>query len=153
MIRIILVLMVGAAIGWTQDGATKADWPAYGGQNSAWRYSALDGVNTGNVSQLAAAWVFQTGDNDGGLQSTPLVINGVMYVSTSHNRVFALDAVTGKRLWSYRYELPKTFTTFYGPWNRGVAVAEGRVLMGTLDNHVVALDARTGRELWKVNVE
>ncbi len=153
MHRMITLLMaVGVGV-WAQDGSTKENWPAYGGQNSAWRYSALDQVNVENVSQLAAAWVFQTGDNDGGLQSTPLVMDGVMYVSTSHNRVFALDAVTGKRLWSYIYELPKTFTTFYGPWNRGVAVADGRLVMGTLDNHVVALDAKSGRQLWKVNVE
>jgi PQQ-dependent dehydrogenase (methanol/ethanol family) len=76
-----------------------------------------------------------------------------MYVSTSHNRVFAIDAATGRELWSYYFQLPKGFTIFYGPWNRGVAVADGRVFLGTLDNHVVALDAKNGRELWKVNVE
>ena len=79
--------------------------------------------------------------------------DGVIYLSTAHNRVFAIDAVTGKEIWQYRYRLPETFNIIYGPWNRGVAVGGGRVFMGTLDNSVVALDQKTGRELWHVNVE
>jgi alcohol dehydrogenase (cytochrome c) len=113
----------------------------------------LTQINTSNVKNLAPAWVFQTGDYEGGLQATPIVIDGVMYLSTSRNRVFALDAQTGSLLWQYNYALPKSFVTFYGPWSRGVAVAAGRVFLGTLDNHVVALDQKNGRELWRVNVE
>lgn len=147
------VLFAAAAVLCAQDGATRQDWPHYGGQTSAWRYSALDQISAANVARLSPVWTFQTGDNEGGLQSTPIVVDGVMYVSTSRNRVFAIDAATGQERWSYHFQLPKGFTIFYGPWNRGLAVAGGRVFMGTLDNHVVALDARNGRELWKVNVE
>jgi alcohol dehydrogenase (cytochrome c) len=148
-----VALFAAVAALYAQDGATRENWPHYGGQTSAWRYSALDQVNAANVARLTPVWTFQTGDNEGGLQATPIVVDGVMYVSTSHNRVFAIDAATGRELWSYYFQLPKGFTIFYGPWNRGVAVADGRVFLGTLDNHVVALDAKNGRELWKVNVE
>src|SRR5438128_2014778 len=85
------------------DGGTRADWPSYGGTASAWRYSALDQINTANVKNLAPAWTFQTGEYTDGLQSTPIVVNGVMYISTPRNQVFALDAVTGKVIWNYKY--------------------------------------------------
>jgi len=136
-----------------QDGGTQQNWPYYGGGQNAWRYSALDQINRSNVKKLAAAWVFQTGQSDGGLQSTPIVVDGVMYLSTSWNRVFAIDAETGKERWHYFYQNPREIGVIYSPWNRGVAVGGGRVFMGTLDNNVVALDQKTGREMWKVNVE
>ena len=139
------VALFAATALFAQDGATRENWPHYGGQTSAWRYSALDQVNSSNVAKLTPVWTFQTGDNEGGLQATPIVIDGVMYLSTSHNRVFAIEAATGRELWSYYFQLPKGFTIFYGPWNRGLAVADGRVFLGTLDNHVVALDAKIGR--------
>jgi alcohol dehydrogenase (cytochrome c) len=152
MLRFLLAMcLVPAAF--CQADATREDWPHYNGQPSAWRYSALDQVNVHNVKRLVPVWVFQTGDYEGGLQATPIVVDGVMYLSTSHNRVYAIDAVTGRELWQYVYDYPKDMTTAYGPWNRGVAVSQGRVFMGTIDNHVVALEQRNGRELWKVNVE
>jgi len=148
-----ILMLVGAA--WAAaapDGATKADWPSYGGTHSAWRYSALDQVNRSNVGRLAPVWAFQTGDYENGLQATPIVIDGVMYVSTSSNWVFALDGATGEVLWEYRFPLSKA-VPLYGKQNRGVAVGQGRVFMGTADNHVVALDQKTGEEMWRVNVE
>ena len=72
------------------------DWPTYGGTYSAWRYSALDQINRGNVQKLAPAWVFQTGDYENGLQATPIVVDGVLYLSTSNSWVFALDGATGR---------------------------------------------------------
>src|SRR5688572_461435 len=135
-----------------QDAATRDNWESYGGTPHAWRYSSLDQINAGNVTRLAPAWVFQTGDYADALQATPIVIDGVMYVSTASSWVFALDAANGKPLWEYRYS-----TTLQNPGfrnqNRGVAVAHGRVFLGTMDNHMVALDQKTGRELWKVNVQ
>ncbi|MEZ5403528.1 MAG: PQQ-dependent dehydrogenase, methanol/ethanol family [Bryobacteraceae bacterium] len=136
-----------------QDAATRADWPHHFGAYQAWRYSALNQINTTNVRQIAPVWAFQTGDEDGGLQATPIVVDGVMYLATSHNHIFAINAVTGRELWRYTYDLPKGFTIFYGPWNRGVAVGHGRVYVGTLDNSVVAVDQKTGREIWRVNIE
>ena len=152
MTRPILALAAAVTL-YAQSAATRENWPQYGGGREAWRYSALNQVNRSNVKKLAAAWVFQTGMPDGGLQSTPLVVDGVMYLSTSWNRVFAIDAATGKELWHYFYQNPREIGVIYSPWNRGVALGSGRVFMGTLDNNVVALDQKTGREMWKVNVE
>lgn len=151
--RLATLLLAAALHTSAQDGSTRENWPHYGGQESAWRYSALTQINAANVKRLVPIWTFQTGDYEGGLQSTPLVIDGIMYVSTSRNRVFALDAATGKELWQYKYAPQDSAGLIYGPWNRGVAVAHGLVYMGTIDNHVVALDQKTGRETWKVNVE
>src|SRR5262252_110088 len=67
------------------DGGTRADWPHYGGTQSAWRYSALDQINTTNVKNLSPVWMFQTGEYADGLTSTPIVADGVMYVSTTPN--------------------------------------------------------------------
>ena len=74
------------------QGPAQSDWSHHGGSQFAWRYSALDQINTTNVKNLAVAWAFQTGDYGDSLQSTPIVIDGVMYVSTSYSQVFALDA-------------------------------------------------------------
>jgi alcohol dehydrogenase (cytochrome c) len=117
----------------------------------AWRHSRLAQIDRGNVRRLVPASAFQTGDAEGGLQATPIVV--VLYLSSAHDRVYALDAATGAQRWRYDYPLPRDFVNFYGPGNRGVAVADGRVFLGTLDNTVVALGARTGRELWRTNVE
>jgi alcohol dehydrogenase (cytochrome c) len=148
-----LLALAAVALAFGQDGATRENWPHYGGQTSAWRYSALDQVNRSNVSRLTPSWVFQTGVNEGGLQATPLVVDGVLYLSTSFNRVFAIDGETGREIWHYFYSNPREIGVIYAPWNRGVAVGGGRVFMGTLDNHVVALDSKTGREVWNVEVE
>ncbi|MGH9659218.1 MAG: pyrroloquinoline quinone-dependent dehydrogenase, partial [Bryobacteraceae bacterium] len=152
MTRIGIALALAAAAA-AQDGSTRENWPHYGGQQSAWRHSALDQITRANIKKLAVKWVFQAGVQDHGLQATPIVVDGVMYITTSWNRVYAIDAETGREIWSYHYAAPKDFGLIYGPWNRGVAVGAGRVFMGTVDNHVVALDQKTGREMWNVEVE
>ena len=151
--RLIFGFIVALGICFAQNGATRDNWPHYGGQQSFWRYSSLEQINSGNVKRLKPVWVFQTGDVDGGLQATPIVLDGVMYISTSWNHVFAIDAATGKEIWHYSYPKPPSGATFYGPWNRGVAVDGGLVFIGTLDNNVVAIDRKTGTEVWRVNVE
>ena len=130
-----------------------SNWLTYFGSYEAWRYSTLDQINRANISELRPVWAFETGIPDGGLQAAPLVVDGVMYVSSAWNHVFALDAATGEMLWRYDYPEPETIPGTYGTWNRGVAVAYGLVYMGTLDNHVVALDRDTGEEVWRVEVE
>jgi len=133
----------------TVDGATRADWPHYGGTQLSWRYSALDQINTANVKNLVPAWIFQTGDYAENLQATPIVMDGVMYVITPRAQVSALDAATGRLIWQYRYPPNQS-----GPLrNSGVAVSDGKVFFGTRDNYLVALDQNTGRELWKTNVD
>ena len=129
------------------------NWMTYSGTYNAWRYSPLDQINRENVERLAPVWVFQTGKVEGGFSCTPLVVDGVMYITSPWNRVFALDAVTGKEIWHYYYAAPTQFGLLYGPWSRGVAVGYGLVFMGTIDNHLVALDAETGEEVWKVEIE
>ena len=133
------------------DPGTVKDWPTYGGTYSALRYSTLDQINTSNVKTLRPEWVFQTGDYENGLQATPIVIDGIIYLSTSNAWVFALDGVTGRVIWEYHFTLGKGLG--YGKQNRGVAVGQGRVFLGTADNHMVALDQKTGAEVWRVNVE
>ncbi len=130
-----------------------ANWLTYSGTYNAWRYSALDQVNPSNVRKLVPVWAFQTGKSEGGFSCTPLVADGVMYITSPGNRVFAIDAATGKEIWHYYYGLPKTLGLIYGPVNRGVALGARLIFMGTLDNHLVALDIHTGKEVWNVNIE
>jgi alcohol dehydrogenase (cytochrome c) len=134
-----------------QDGAARNEWPSYGGTQFAWRYSALDQVNTTNVTKLAPAWIFQTGDPDNGLQSTPIVLDGVLYLVTARSQVFALDAASGKLIWNYKYPAPRTPGA--NTQNRGLAVGAGKVFLGTYDDYMVGLDQKTGREMWKVAVD
>lgn len=129
-----------------KEGSTGVDWPSHGGTNLAWRYSALDQINTSNVKNLKAVWSFQTGDYQNGLESSPIVIDGVIFIS-SFDDVFALDGATGDLLWQYKYNPLPGKTTGR---NFGVAVGDGKVFLGTHDDHVVALDQKTGKEVWKV---
>jgi alcohol dehydrogenase (cytochrome c) len=143
-------LLIFAQILFGQEGATRADWPYYGGTHLAWRYSALDQVNTSNVKKLAPVWAFQTGDYENGLQSTPIVVDGVLYLSTARSQVFAIDAVTGHQLWQYKYPPPRTYANTQ---NRGIAVGAGKVFLGTYDDFMIGLDAKTGQEMWRVAVD
>ena len=116
------------------------------------RFSPLGQISTETVGKLGLTW-FADLDTDRGQEATPLVADGVLYVSTSWSKVKAYDAATGKALWSYDPEVP-------GEWavnaccdvvNRGVALWEGKVYVGSLDGRLIALDAATGKELWDVN--
>src|SRR5438552_9772723 len=129
------------------------NWATYFGAYDAWRYSSLDQICADNVKNLINVWAFQTGKVEGGLNATPLVVDGIMYLIASENRVFALNAETGQRLWTYNYKVPRDFFSPYGKFNRGVAVGYGLVFFGTMDNHVVAVNAQTGKEVWNVEVE
>jgi alcohol dehydrogenase (cytochrome c) len=113
------------------------------------RFSPLEEIHRGNVANLVPAWNFQTGVPDG-LQSTPLFVNGVLYLTTSWNHVFAIDARTGAELWHYRRRLPDKLKYCCGPVNRGVAILNDTLYLGTLDGHLVALNARDGRLRWDV---
>jgi alcohol dehydrogenase (cytochrome c) len=128
------------------------NWLNYFGTYDGQRYSTLNQINRSNVKQLAPVWAFQTGKIEGGLNATPLVVDGVLYLVGSYNRVFALDAATGKKFWHYFYKVPAGPIP-YGTSVRGIAIGYGLVFMGTLDNHIVALDAKTGREVWNVEIE
>ncbi len=121
--------------------------------DQAWRYSPLKQITKDNVSQLAPAWMFMPGEGRMGMQSTPIVMNGMMYVSTTPSTVWALDAKTGERVWSYKPELDQAVVSrSFFAHTRGLTVGDGRVYMGTTDGHLVALDEKTGKEVWKVQL-
>src|SRR5262249_10986878 len=128
------------------------NWLSYGGNYAAHRYSSLHQITRENIKQLVPVWMFQTGELRGGLNATPIVLDGVMYLMGPMNRIFAINAATGERIWKYFYKLPK-MSIPYTSGSRGLAVGFGRIYFGTLDNHVVALEAKSGRELWDIEVE
>lgn len=123
------------------------DWPLYGLDYSNQRLSPLTSIKPQNVAGLARRWRVKTGIK-ASFQASPVVREGVMYVSTPFNHVLALDAATGAERWRYEHALT-TRDVCCGPANRGVAVAKGRVFMATIDSRVVALDAATGKKIWE----
>jgi PQQ-dependent dehydrogenase (methanol/ethanol family) len=132
--------------------AAPGEWLSNGRTYSEQRFSPLKTIDAANVKQLGEAWEFHT-DTVRGLESTPLVADGVMYVTGSWSKVWALDAKTGKMLWAYDPKVP-------GQWgryaccdvvNRGVALWKGAAYVGTLDGRLVKLDAKTGKVLWEIN--
>ncbi|MEA2724510.1 MAG: hypothetical protein QOH59_2281 [Gemmatimonadales bacterium] len=131
----------------------KGEWTTYGGNDRNQRYSTLNLITAANVSQLVPRKIFQTGISKlGSFENTPLVSNGVMYVTTPYNTAMAYDLNTNKELWRYEHKLGSTIACC-GPNNRGVAIHGGaHVYMGTLDAHLVALDAKTGKVLWDKEV-
>ncbi len=117
--------------------------------NSAWRYSPLAEINTANVKQLRPAWIFQPGDPRMGMHSTPIVVDGAMYVSTNPSTVWKLNAVTGERLWAWVPKMDEAVVSrSFFAHTRGLSIGDGRVYMGTVDGHLVALDAGNGTVIW-----
>jgi len=127
------------------------EWLQYGRNWGNQRHSPHRQINAGNVRNLVPAWTFQTGVPDG-LQATPLLANGILYLTTAWNHVFAIDARTGEEIWHYRRALPTALKYCCGPVNRGVAILDDTLFLGTLDAHLVALDARTGSVRWDVEM-
>ncbi len=140
----------------TSDRLLHADresgnWLTYSGTYRSWRYSGLKEVTADNVSGLGLEWAYQM-SNTLTVESTPLVVDGVMYATEPPSNVIALDARTGRQYWKYRRTLPKRINVCCGQVNRGVAVLGDRVFVGTVDAHLLALDAKTGNVLWDVTV-
>lgn len=127
------------------------DWPSYGRDYSNQRHSPLAQIDRGNVARLAPAWSYRSGV-ESTFQATPIVVDGVMYLSLPFNGVVALDAKNGKQLWRYQHQRRPGWKMCCGPANRGVAVSEGKVYIGTVDARLVALDARTGSIVWDTDV-
>jgi len=140
----------------TSTALLAQDWTAYGGDPGGTRYSALKQINLANVKDLKVAWEFHTGDVSDGttlpvhssFEATPLVVNGVMYLSTPFSRVIALNPETGKQLWAFD---PKLDTRVKFPLyvSRGVAWwtdgKSSRVILGTLDGRLISLDPKSGK--------
>ena len=126
--------------------ASNTDWALYGNDYANQRHSELTQINHDTVGKLKLAWEYHTGKK-GSFQASPVVLDGVMYVSTAFNDVVALDAASGKEIWRYQHKLT-TDKTCCGPANRGVAVANGVVYEATIDGRLIALKQATGELLW-----
>ena len=125
------------------------NWLTYSGDYSGRRFSPLDQVNASNAHSLVAKWVYQTAAT-GKLESTPLVVDGILYDTAQDDRAFALDARTGRPIWMYQHQLPGDIRPCCGRVNRGLAILGDKVFLGTLDAHVIALDTKTGNVIWDV---
>ena len=141
----------------TQDHLLKGtddptSWLMYGGNYAGWRFSPLTDINRENVKNLKAAWMFQTGI-PAQMQASPIVTDGIIYLTAAYNHLFALDAVTGELLWRYEHELPDDMRVCCGPSNKGAAVAGDLIFMATLDAHVVALNRKTGAVVWNTEMD
>ena len=149
----------------TESGVTYEDilnglsepskWLTYSGDYTGQRHSPLTMITPGNVQDLVPIWTFQTGTmtRGRGFETTPLVLDGVLYVTGSNNFAWALDARTGRPFWQYRRNLPDDLT--YGssaPVNRGFGILGDRLFMVTLDAHLLALDRKTGSVLWDIEL-
>jgi alcohol dehydrogenase (cytochrome c) len=131
------------------------NWLTYYGAYDGQRFSTLDQINTSNVDKLKPAWVFQHGPM--GLmaahatyafEATPIVVDGIMFISGWDGYVWALDATDGSLLWTYQHAVPLDTPLCCGNINRGVAVAQGKVFMATPDAHLIALNATNGKLVW-----
>src|SRR5579862_4961720 len=127
------------------------DWLTYSGTYDAQRFSRLDKINASNVKRLRPLWVYQIKANDS-FETSPLIADGIMYVSEPGGSVTALDTVTGRSLWKYRHDVPKGVRGCCSPVNRGVAILGDMVYVGTFDAHLIALDIKSGIVRWDAEV-
>ncbi len=129
--------------------ATPEVWLSYGGTYDEQRFSRLEQIGQGNVKNLGVAWTYDL-ETSRGVEATPIVVDGVMYVTGSWSIVYALDAKTGKELWVYNPEVSGEDAAkgCCDVVNRGVAVVEGKVIVGVFDGRLEALDAKTGKVVW-----
>ncbi len=144
------------ALSVTQEQLTKAaeDTKQFlhtNGNYDQTRFYQGKGINTSNVAKLRPAWIFQM-DVKESLETTPIIVGDVMYVTTSFDHVYALNAKTGEQYWHYKHKMGPITTYCCGPNNRGVAVYEDKVYFATLDAKLVALDAKTGSLLWETEI-
>lgn len=138
----------GAAI--RANARITADWPSYGLDYAETRFSKLDQINAGNVKSLGLVWSYNL-ESTRGVEATPLVVDGIMYVSASWSIVHAIDVRTGQRLWTFDPQVDRSIG-----WkgccdvvNRGVALYQGKVYVGSFDGRLIALDASNGEKVWE----
>src|SRR5580658_5346528 len=125
------------------------NWLTYSGGYSSQRYSQLKQVDARNVKDLEMKWVFQA-QSLLSFSATPLVVDGVMYVTQAPNDVIALDAKMGRIFWTYHYSPSPGRLCCRGSVNRGVAILGDTLFMATVDAHLLAIDAKSGRLVWKI---
>ena len=132
------------------NAATSKDWPAVGLDFGETRFSKLDQINAGNVKNLGLAWSYDL-ESARGVEATPIVVDGIMYVSAPWSVVHAIDARTGKKIWTFDPEVArdKGYRGCCDVVNRGVALHKGKVFVGAYDGRLIALDAASGKKVWE----
>ena len=128
-------------------GQEPGNWLTYSGDYASHRFSSLAQINRENIQKLHTRWIFQ--EHHSKVEATPLVVDGIMYTVRVPNDVVAIDAETGRLLWTYVHKVPLGIISCCGQVNRGLAIEGNRLFMETLDGELLALDARSGRLLWK----
>ena len=150
----LLLLALAAVAAPTATAAQRSDWPLHGRDAAETRYSPLDRINTGNVEELGVAWRWEIPKRGARLETTPIVVDGVLYGTAAFSFVFALDAVTGEEIWRWDPAIPHEDEggprTCCGDVNRGVALHGDRIFVGLLDGRLVALDRADGSLEWTV---
>ncbi|MBT9467400.1 PQQ-dependent dehydrogenase, methanol/ethanol family [Hydrogenophaga sp.] len=126
------------------------DWPSYGLDYAETRHSKLNQISTGNVKELGLVWSYNL-ESKRGVESTPLVVDGIMYVTASWSVVHAVDVRTGKQIWTFDPKVPREagYKGCCDVVNRGVALHEGKVFVAAYDGRLIALDAATGQQVWE----
>ena len=155
-LAVILVATSGSAQDVSYQRLLNADkepqnWLTYSGSYLGRRYSSLNQITPANAKNLELKWVFQAQSLQK-LEATPLVVDGIMYITQPPNDVVALDAKTGRVFWIYEYRAPQVLRLCCGQVNRGLAILGDTLYMGTVDAHLVAIDAKSGHQLWDVQV-
>jgi alcohol dehydrogenase (cytochrome c) len=125
------------------------NWLTYSRNYSGQRYSPLNQIDAGNIGRLHLAWMRQVDETDT-FETSPLAVDGVLFITEPPNLVSAVDAVTGRSLWTFRKELPSDLRLCCGKVNRGLAILGNTVYYASVDSHLIALDARTGSKRWDV---
>lgn len=136
------------------DATTTGDVLTYGLGTDGQRYSPLKKITTANINRLVPAWAFSYGgEKQRGQQGQPVIKDGVMYVTASYSRIYALDTKTGRKLWKYEHRLPEGIMPCCDVINRGAVLYDNLVIFGTLDAQLVALDQKTGDVVWKEKID
>ncbi len=133
-----------------QAGQEPGNWLTYGGDYRSHHYSSLSQITVANVDRLRAKWIYQMHRTK--VETTPIVVNGIVYVTRPPSDVIALDAETGRELWTFEYRLSTRVYVCCGEVNRGFAILDSTLFITTLDAKLIALDARSGRILWKRDI-
>src|SRR5258706_14523599 len=130
--------------------ATSNDWPTIGLDYGETRFSKLNQINTDNVKKLGLVWSYSL-DSSRGVEATPVVVDGIMYQTASWSVVHAIDARTGKKIWSFdpKVDREKGYKGCCDVVNRGVAVYKGKVFVASYDGRLIALDAASGAKVWE----
>ncbi len=148
---------VGLGLGPVDDEALGASpgrdsWLHFGGNFQTWRHSPIEELNPESIGTLRAAWATPTGV-PGQLEASPIVYDGILYLTSAMNRLFALDAASGALIWRYDHQNPGDLRICCGPANRGVAIAGDLVLMATLDAKLLAFHRKSGELVWETEID